>query len=182
MKFNGDKQEITRRAKAIRILLLDVDGILTDGNLYYSAQGEEIKVFNTLDGHGIKLLGRVGIKVGIVSGRDSAALARRADELGLDLIYKGREDKLTVVEEIMRNLDLDISAIAFAGDDLPDLAVISRAGLGITVPNAHREVKNAALLETEATGGAGAVREICDYLLQAQGHYAEIIEASRNGK
>ena len=182
MKFNGDKQQITELAKNVRLLLLDVDGILTDGKLYYSAQGEELKAFNTLDGHGIKLLRQSGIEVGIVSGRDSKALQRRVDDLGIALVYKGREDKHTVVEEIMRNQGLMASDIAYAGDDLPDLAAIELSGLGITVPNAHSEVKLVAQLETDTVGGSGAVREICDFLLKAQNLYGKVIEQSRLSK
>lgn len=176
MKFNGDEQQIIEKAKAIKLLLLDVDGILTDGKLYYSANGEELKGFNTLDGHGIKLLRQAGLEVGIVSGRDSTALQRRMDDLGIKLVYKGREDKLAVVNEIMDNLGLTADEIAFAGDDLPDLAVVNLVGLGITVPNAHCELKAVAQLETEAKGGSGAVREICDFLLQANGLYAKAVE------
>ena len=182
MKINGDRQQITEIAKAIRLLLLDVDGILTDGKLYYSALGEELKGFNTLDGHGIKLLRRAGIEIGIVSGRESAALQRRLDDLEIDLIYIGREDKLAVVEEILERQGLTANEIAYAGDDLPDLAAVELAGLGITVPNAHSEVKLVAQLETEAVGGSGAVREICDFLLQSKGLYEKVIEQSRLGK
>ena len=178
MKFNGEEQQIIEAAKTIKLLLLDVDGILTDGKLYYSANGEELKGFNTLDGHGIKMLQQAGIEVGIVSGRDSAALQQRADDLGIKLLYKGREDKITVVKEIMDNRNVVADEIAYAGDDLPDLAAVRMAGLGITVPNAHGEVRASAQLETEAAGGSGAVREICDFLLQTQGHYAQAIKQS----
>jgi 3-deoxy-D-manno-octulosonate 8-phosphate phosphatase (KDO 8-P phosphatase) len=180
MKFNGDEQEIIEIAKAIKILLLDVDGILTDGTLYYSANGEELKAFNSLDGHGIKLLQQAGIEVGIISGRDSAALQRRADDLGIQLLYKGREDKVSVIVEIMSNLKLQNHEIAYAGDDLPDLPVVRPAGLGIAVPNAHSEVRATAQIETEATGGEGAVREICDFLLQANDLYVKVIDRYMN--
>ena len=121
MKFNGEEQQIIEAAKTVKLLLLDVDGILTDGKLYYSANGEELKGFNTLDGHGIKMLQQADIEVGIVSGRDSAALQQRADDLGIKLLYKGREDKMTVVKEIMDNRSIVADEIAYAGDDLPDL-------------------------------------------------------------
>ncbi|MFM1895367.1 MAG: hypothetical protein RLZZ385_441 [Pseudomonadota bacterium] len=169
MQFNGNQQQVTKAAAQIRMLLLDVDGVLTDGRLYVTANGEEMKVFHTLDGHGIKLLQQAGIPVGIISGRDSPALARRAHELGIKLLYKGREDKLAVVEEILADhADLQLSALAYAGDDLPDLPVIEAVGLGITVPNAHPSVKQVALLQTSAPGGCGAVREICDFLLASR--------------
>jgi len=177
MKFNGNKQKITDSAGDIGLLLLDVDGVMTDGRLHYGASGEELKVFNTLDGHGIKMLQRAGVEVGIISGRDSAPLDRRARDLGIRMLYKGREDKLNVLQEIIGTGDLESSAIAFAGDDLPDLAVMKLVGLAITVPNAHQEIRSMADLETENTGGNGAVREICDFLLQAKGLYEQVLAA-----
>lgn len=176
MNFTGDKQAIIERAKRIKLLLLDVDGVLTDGKLYYSGNGEELKAFNTLDGHGIKLLQRASIQTGIVSGRNSAALVKRASELGIEILYRGREDKLLAVEEIMGEYSLELSDIAFAGDDLPDLPAIQQVGLGISVPNAHAEIRAAAQLETEKPGGSGAVRDICDFLLQAQGFYDDFLQ------
>jgi 3-deoxy-D-manno-octulosonate 8-phosphate phosphatase (KDO 8-P phosphatase) len=175
MIFQQDKEQILSLAQAIKLLLLDVDGVLTDGKLYVGESGEQLKVFNTLDGHGIKLLQKAGIQVGIISGRDSAALLRRASELGIGLLYRGREDKAAVLQEIISNLELGEDEVAYAGDDLPDLAVIDRVGLGISVPNAHPEVRNAADMLTESRGGEGAVREICDFLLQANGLYEQIV-------
>lgn len=175
MIFQQDKAQILGQAQSVKLLLLDVDGILTDGKLYVGETGEQFKAFNTLDGHGIKLLQKAGIQVGIISGRDSAALLQRASELGIKLLYRGREDKSAVLREITANLELEENEIAYAGDDLPDLAVIDRVGLGISVPNAHPEVRNAADMLTENPGGEGAVREICDFLLQANGLYDQII-------
>ncbi len=175
MIFQQDKAQILGQAQSVKLLLLDVDGILTDGKLYVGETGEQFKAFNTLDGHGIKLLQKAGIQVGIISGRDSAALLHRASELGINLLYRGREDKSAVLREITANLELEENEIAYAGDDLPDLAVIDRVGLGISVPNAHPEVRNAADMLTENPGGEGAVREICDFLLQANGLYDQII-------
>jgi 3-deoxy-D-manno-octulosonate 8-phosphate phosphatase (KDO 8-P phosphatase) len=176
MIFNTDPKEITLRANAIQLLLLDVDGVLTDGRLFFSERGEELKIFNSLDGHGIKLLQNAGIKTGIISGRNSLALTRRLDELRITLRYLGREDKSTAFDEIMQSMQLHAEAIAYAGDDLPDLPLIRRCGLGIAVPNAHTEVRRAALMETESGGGSGAVREICDFLLQVQGKYPKLLE------
>ncbi|MEX2131251.1 MAG: HAD hydrolase family protein [Pseudohongiellaceae bacterium] len=157
------------------MLLLDVDGVLTDGRLYYSESGEELKVFNTLDGHGLKLLRAAGVRTGIISGRNSPALLRRADELGMDIVVLGREDKLNALNEILASEGCAASQVAYAGDDLPDLPIIHRVGLGISVANAHHEIRRAAMAVTDAKGGHGAVREICDFLLQARGAYEEML-------
>lgn len=178
MLFQRDKEEILIKAGAVRMLLLDVDGVLTDGKLYIGESGEQLKVFNTLDGHGIKLLQNAGIPVGIISGRNSPALKKRASDLGIDLLYRGREDKAAVLLEITENQSISNDEIAYAGDDLPDLAVIRAVGLGIAVPNAHAEIRKAASLITESHGGEGAVREICDFLLRAQGLYDQIVADS----
>ena len=178
MIFQHDENKVQQQARSIKLLLLDVDGVLTDGKLYVSESGEQIKVFNTLDGHGIKMLKNAGIEVGIISGRDSPALLRRASELGITLLYTGREDKAVALKEITAAGGLQNENIAYVGDDLPDLAVISNAGLGISVPNAHPEVRSVADLITERQGGEGAVREVCDFLLKAIGVYDQIIADS----
>ncbi|WP_438952257.1 KdsC family phosphatase [Porticoccus sp.] len=160
--------KITRRARQIRLLLLDVDGVLTNGNLYYGNNGEELKSFNIQDGLGIKLLQRQGIRVGIITGRSSALVARRAGELGIDLIVQGREDKMQALEEMLAAHPYQMNEIAFLGDDLPDLAVIRRVGLGVAVANARPIIAEHALWQTSACGGAGAVRELAEMILQAQ--------------
>ena len=160
--------KVTSRARQIRLLLLDVDGVLTDGCLYYGNNGEELKSFNIQDGLGIKLLQRNGIKVGIITGRSSALVARRAKELGIDLVVQGREDKLTALEDLLVTHPYQMNEIAFLGDDLPDLAVIRRVGLGVAVANARPIIAEHALWQTTACGGAGAVRELAELLLQAQ--------------
>jgi len=178
MIFQEDRQRVIAKARDIRLLLLDVDGVLTDGSLYVGSAGEELKVFNSLDGHGIKLLQKAGVRVGIISGRDSRPLTWRADELGIKLLLKGREDKLRALHEIIDTERLEYREIAFVGDDLPDLAIITRVGLGISVPNGHRELIQRADLITEAGGGHGAVREVCDFLLEARGCYQQVIAES----
>ena len=129
-------KDILSAAKNIKLLLLDVDGVLTDGKLYYGNSGEELKAFNIQDGLGIKLLQQAGIQVGIITGRVSALLQRRADELGISPVIQGREDKLTALRELLQGMNLGLNEIAFMGDDLPDLSVINTVGLGITVANA----------------------------------------------
>lgn len=168
-----NNQKLINRAKAIRLLLLDVDGVLTDGRLYYGNNGEELKAFNIQDGLGIKLLQRNNIQVGIITGRSSELVARRASELGIELIVQGREDKLTALQESLNTMDkesqLQMEQIAFLGDDLPDVAVIHRVGLGVAVANAREFVAKNAHWQTTAKGGHGAVRELAEMILQAQG-------------
>jgi len=166
-----NNQKLLNKAKNIRLLLLDVDGVLTDGRLYYGNNGEELKAFNIQDGLGIKLLQRNGIQVGIITGRSSELLARRASELGIDLVVQGREDKLTALGEILesKHTSYQMEEIAFLGDDLPDVAVIRRVGLGVAVANATSFVAENAHWQTTTKGGDGAVRELAEMLLQAQG-------------
>lgn len=160
--------KVTSRARQIRLLLLDVDGVLTNGRLYYGNNGEELKSFNIQDGLGIKLLQRNGIKVGIITGRSSALVARRAEELGIDIVVQGREDKLTALKDLLVTHPYQMNEIAFLGDDLPDLAVIRRVGLGVAVANARPIIAEHALWQTTACGGDGAARELAELLLQAQ--------------
>ena len=168
-----NNQKLINRAKAIRLLLLDVDGDLTDGRLYYGNNGEELKAFNIQDGLGIKLLQRNSIQVGIITGRSSELVARRASELGIELIVQGREDKLTALQETLNAMDkgsqLQMEQIAFLGDDLPDVAVIRQVGLGVAVANARKFVADNAHWQTTEKGGHGAVRELAEMILQAQG-------------
>lgn len=162
-------------AKKIKLLLLDVDGVLTDGRLYYGNSGEEMKAFNIQDGLGIKLLHRGDIQVGIITGRVSALLQRRADELSINPVVQGREDKLTALNELLQTLDVQMDEIAFMGDDLPDLAVIRRVGLGITPANGSSTLAQQAHWQTSKQGGQGAVREAAEMILEAQGKLESIL-------
>ena len=170
MIFSDNEEQAIESARKIKLLLLDVDGILTDGRLYFSDSGEESKAFHSLDGHGIKMLMRSGIPVGIITGRDSKIVTKRAAELGIDILYQGREDKIDVLREIMADTGIAASTVAYAGDDLPDLPVLQAVGLSFSVPGAHFEVKAAVTAITTRSGGEGAVREITDFLLAAQAH------------
>ncbi len=161
--------DIRTRAKKIRLLCLDVDGVLTSGHLYFSADGEQLKVFNSLDGHGIKMLQASGVQVAIISGRRSEALIKRASDLGITHLYLGCEDKLSHAKNLLSELNLDFSQFAHVGDDLPDLPLITRAELGISVNNAHWLLKQNSNYQTQLCGGEGAVREICDLIMDAQG-------------
>ena len=166
---------VTAAAKKIKLLLLDVDGVLTDGRLYYGNSGEEMKAFNIQDGLGIKLLQKGGVQVGIITGRISKLLQRRADELGIDPLIQGREDKLTALNELLQNMRIEMDEIAFMGDDLPDLAVMRRVGLGITPANGSSTNAKQADWQTNNAGGRGAVREVAEMILDAQGKLQTIL-------
>ncbi len=168
MQFSSDFKTAIRAASNVKLLLLDVDGILTDGRLYFSNSGEETKAFHSLDGHGIKMLMCSGVSVGVITGRKSEIVAKRATDLGIEILYQGREDKLDVLQEISSDLSIDVQNICYAGDDLPDLPVIRAVGLSFTVPGAHSEIRKVADLITDRAGGDGAVREITDFLLLSQ--------------
>lgn len=170
---------IQETAARIRLLAMDVDGVLTDGKLYFSAQGDELKAFNILDGHGIKMLHQAGIMTAIITGRSSPLTQRRAENLGVQWIYQGREDKKQALDELALESGVDLADMAYAGDDLPDLAAIQAAGLGISVPNGYPAVIESADWCTRGAGGSGAVREICDLLLSARNELNEQIQSYR---
>ncbi|GGX81875.1 hypothetical protein GCM10007160_06530 [Litchfieldella qijiaojingensis] len=170
------------RARRVRLLALDVDGVLSDGRLYFQADGLEIKAFHTQDGHGIKLLRQAGLEVALITGRDSPMVSRRAAALGIDHVYQGRDDKLDALRQLCERLGLALDQAAYCGDDLPDLAAIKRAGLGISVPNAPAYIRAHADWVTDRQGGHGAVREICDALLDAQGHWGAVVDTYLHGK
>ena len=166
--------EVWERAQFIRLLLLDVDGVLTDGRLYFDAKGEALKVFHVRDGHGIKMAQQAGIEVAMLSGRRSDAAFHRAKELGVNRFYEGLRDKVAVLQELLAALQLDPRQVAMVADELVDLPVMTRVGLGVAVTDAVPEVKAAAHWVTTLPGGRGAVREVCDLLLQAQGQWDRI--------
>lgn len=166
----------TLNAANIALLALDVDGILSDGTLYFSAQGDEIKTFSILDGLGIKMLMSAGVKIAIITGRTSPMVARRARDLGIENVIQGREDKRTALIELLDRLALDASQCAYMGDDLPDLAAIQHAALGFTVPNGHHFIKKHADYCTQAPGGKGAVREVCEIILHSKGLLEEALD------
>lgn len=171
MPFNISKasKDIIDLARKIKLVALDVDGVMTDGRLLFSAQGDELKAFNILDGQGIKMLMNNGIDVAIITGRNSPLTARRARDLGIELILQGREDKKQALLELIEDTQIDLNQIAYVGDDLPDLSAIKSVGLGITVPNAAPIIKEHAKYCTQTPGGAGAVREVSELILNSQG-------------
>lgn len=159
------------RARAVRLALFDVDGVLTDGRLYYGPGGEAMKAFNILDGHGLRMLARSGVATGLLSGRRSEAVATRARELAIAHVILGVEDKLAHFQRLLAELRLEAAQCSFVGDDLPDVPVLSRCGLAVAVANAVPEVKAIAHLVTSASGGEGAVREFCEFVMRAQGTF-----------
>jgi 3-deoxy-D-manno-octulosonate 8-phosphate phosphatase (KDO 8-P phosphatase) len=166
---------ILQRAKDIRVLLLDVDGVLTDGGLYFTENGETSKRFNTLDGHGLKLLQRAGVEPVIITGRDSAALRVRLNALNIQHAHFGVEDKHSAALSALQSLGLSWAQTAAMGDDWPDLPMLLPSALACAPPNAHREVLSRVHWVTQAPAGHGAVREVCDLLLQARGDYAALL-------
>ncbi len=162
-------QDLQQRAKAIKLAIFDVDGVLTDGRLYFLPDGNEFKTFNTLDGQGIKMLIASGVRTAIISGRSTPVVEKRANNLGIQHLYQGREDKLVVLDELLGELGLNYAQVAYLGDDLPDLPVIRRVGLGMAVANAAGFVRQHAHGVTEARGGEGAAREFCELIMRAQG-------------
>ena len=159
---------VLERARRIRLLVLDVDGVLTDGRLYLSASGEELKVFHVRDGSGLVAVLRAGIEVAIISGRDSAAVGRRATELGIRHLCQGITDKGAELDGLLARLGIAASEVACVGDDTPDAPMLKRAGLAICVADAHPALREAAHWVTTSAGGHGAVREVCDLLLSAR--------------
>jgi 3-deoxy-D-manno-octulosonate 8-phosphate phosphatase (KDO 8-P phosphatase) len=159
------------RAGRIRLMIFDVDGVLTDGSLHYGPAGEAIKSFNVLDGLGIKLLRQSGVATAIITARNSEIVAKRAGDLGIDHVQQGVHDKKTAFEQLLQLTKLQAEDSGFVGDDLIDLPVLSRVGFAASVANGHVEVRTRAHYVTRAKGGEGAVREVCDFILRAQGKY-----------
>jgi len=172
-------QQIYAKARAIRLMIFDVDGVLTDGSLYLSDSGEEIKAFNSHDGHGIRMLRESGVELAIVTGRTSRSVELRAGNLGIELLYQGVADKARVYAELLLARKIDAGATAYMGDDLVDLQVLRRCGLALTVPEAPLAVKQYADYVTRAPGGRGAAREACELIMHAQGTLARQLMNSR---
>ncbi|PIE40637.1 MAG: phenylphosphate carboxylase subunit delta [Gammaproteobacteria bacterium] len=162
----------SEKAKKVKIAVFDVDGVMTDGALYYSSKGDELKAFNVKDGLGIKLLQKHGIKTAIITGRSSELVNRRANELGFDYWYQGREDKITALNELLSDIGMQLEDVGYMGDDLPDLPAIRHAGFGATVADGTQLVLKHADWISNHRGGHGAVREFCEFILDAQGHLA----------
>lgn len=164
------------KAKEIKILLLDVDGVLTDGTIVYTHSGTEMKSFNTKDGFGIRLLREAGVEVGLITARSSEAVRRRAQDLNLTHVYQGVRNKIEAYDEIMAELKLEVQEVSYMGDDWLDLPLLTRVGFPVTVADAVPEVKEVAHYVTKQFGGKGAVREVCDLIIEAKGNHQELLE------
>lgn len=160
-------------SKQIKLLICDVDGVFSDGRIYLGNNGEELKAFNTRDGYGVKALQAAGIDVAVITGRHSALVEQRMTSLKVKHIYMGQENKIAAYQQLLQTLNLTPEQVAFIGDDSPDLKVMKKVGLSISVPDGHPFVKRHADYITTLNGGFGAVREVCDLLLIAQNHFDE---------
>lgn len=161
-------QIVLEKAKLVKLLIMDVDGVLTDGRIYITAQGEEIKGFHTLDGHGLKMLQQTGVQLAIITGREAKSVQIRAENLGIDFYHAGVRDKRQVFLELLMLTNFDASQCAYIGDDVVDLPVMTQVGLAVAVPDAHQLVKEHAHYITKAGAGFGAVRELCETIMHAQ--------------
>ncbi|QKQ24546.1 3-deoxy-manno-octulosonate-8-phosphatase KdsC [Candidatus Ruthia endofausta] len=164
------------QAEHIKLIIFDVDGVLTDGGLYFSDEGIELKRFNSFDGLGIKLLKQNGIEVAVISARNSKNVAHRMKNLGIEHFYQGQDDKVVAFNNLIKKLSLQTEQVAYMGDDIIDLPVMRKVNLPIAVANAHELVKENACFVTEKIGGYGAVREVCDLLLKAQNTFNKAME------
>lgn len=162
-------KEIYEKARQIRVAIFDVDGVLTDGRLYFTDSGEEIKAFNSRDGHGMKMLAESGVEIAIITGRTSRCVELRARNLGIERLYQGIADKALAFAEMLAAMKLAPAAAAYMGDDVVDLPVLSRCGLALTVPDAPLFVKQHADYVAQARAGHGAAREVCELIMHAQG-------------
>lgn len=167
---------VLSKLKRIKLLLLDVDGVLTDGGIIYNDNGSETKIFNVKDGLGIRLIMEAGIHLGIVTGRRSNALYSRCKDLGINLIYDGVGNKVDVLDALLDQTGVSAEEVAFIGDDLPDLTLMKKIGLSIAVGDAHKTILDNVDMVTSAKGGHGAVREVCEAILKAKGLWEDILE------
>jgi len=168
----------TERASRVKLMIFDVDGVLTDGSLMFTAQGDYMKSFNSMDGHGLKLLGEAGIQTAIITGRRSDIVLARAQELRISHIYQGVADKVSAFVELMREANVTAEQCGYMGDDWPDLGVLTRCGFAAAPANAHPDVIARAHWVSESRGGQGAAREVCDALLRAQHRYEALLAAA----
>ena len=171
-----DADEITRRAARVRLLLLDCDGVLTDGRITLLEDGDEEKSFHTRDGHGLVLLHRAGLRSGIISGRTSGAVTRRARDLGVTYLRQGALNKIKDFEEVLAEAGVEGAEAAFVGDDVTDIPLMRRCALAVAVADATAETRAHAHYVTRLPGGFGAVREVCELILKAQGRWAELMK------
>lgn len=173
-------QNILDKAKKIKLVIFDVDGVLTDGSLFVTESGEEIKAFNSRDGHGLKMLQNSGVIVAIITGRTSNIVTHRMNELGIDRVYQGVRNKYPAFVELLEKLSITPAQTAYVGDDVVDLPVMSHVGLAIAVQDAHDFVKKHAHWQTPTCGGKGAARDVCEFIMDAQGNLQTELESYLN--
>lgn len=162
-------QDVLEKARQIKLVIFDVDGVLTDGSLYIGDDGQEYKAFNSRDGHGMKMLQFSGVALAIITGRTSEVVRHRVADLGIEHVYQGRLDKLGAFQALLQDLGMEAAETAFVGDDVVDLPVMVRAGLAVAVQDAHPLVKEHAHWQTPSVGGRGAARDVCELIMRAQG-------------
>lgn len=171
------QEHLLEKARRVRLMIFDIDGVMTDGKLLFGPEGECLKVFHVLDGHGIRLLQQAGIPAAIISARQSPMVMKRAQDLGIQHIQLGIQEKLAAFSALLEKTGMDASDCGYIGDDVIDLPILIRAGFSASVPNAHQEVRSRVDYVTQAPGGNGAVREVCDLILKAQGKYQPLLES-----
>jgi 3-deoxy-D-manno-octulosonate 8-phosphate phosphatase (KDO 8-P phosphatase) len=172
----GSKKELTEIAKRIKLLIFDVDGVLTDGSIMLDNTGNEYKSFHVRDGYGIKMLLHAGVRVAIVTGRKSEVVERRARELGVTEVYQNCHNKILIYKKLIKKYSLSNKEIAYMGDDIVDAPIMARAGFPITVADADKEIKKYALMTTKNRGGKGAAREVTDFIIKAKGLWKRIFD------
>ncbi|MEC9375851.1 MAG: HAD-IIIA family hydrolase [Pseudomonadota bacterium] len=163
-----DSRKLTQVASGIRMLALDVDGVLTDGRLHFDSKGKESKIFHAHDGYGIRSIIKLGLQIALISGRESNAVRKRAGELGIEKVFQGVSRKDLILQRLINECGYEWKEVAYVGDDIPDAECLTLAGLGVAVADAHADIKLLANWQTTKGGGRGAVREVCDLLFDAQ--------------
>lgn len=171
------ESDVLERAKKIKLIIFDVDGVLTDGSLFFGDDGQEYKAFNSKDGHGMKMLQHSGVKIAIITGRTSKVVTHRMANLNVDIIYQGQADKKPAYEEILREHNVTPEQVAYVGDDVVDLPVMIRVGLAFCVENGHELAKKHAHWIAPTPAGHGAARDICEFIMKAQGNYDSAMQA-----
>jgi 3-deoxy-D-manno-octulosonate 8-phosphate phosphatase (KDO 8-P phosphatase) len=162
-------QDILEKAKNIELVIFDIDGVMTDGSLFFDNNGEEYKAFNSLDGHGLRMLQECGVRVAVITGRQSELVKHRMHDLGVTLLYQGYRDKRPAFEALLKEVNLSKDQVTYVGDDVVDLPIMSQLNFAVAVQNAHPFVKQHAHWITDRSGGRGAVRDVCEFILEAKG-------------